>query len=134
LLWLNTAVLMASSATLEWARAGARTGHLGRMRQGVGVTVLLGVAFLAGQWVAWRQLMVAGVSMAAGPHSAFFYLLTGSHGVHLAGGVAALAYAFWRVRRAAFVVEASRVVAPTAIYWHFVDALWLYVFVLLFVI
>lgn len=132
LLWINTAILLASSAALEWARSGGRKYNLRRLRWGVGIAAALGAAFMIGQWTAWRQLVAAGVSMAAGPHSAFFYLLTGSHAVHVAAGVAVLAYVCWRARRAADAAEAAKMVAPTAIYWHFVGVLWLYVFGLLF--
>jgi len=130
LLWMNTAVLLASSATLEWARSGGRSRSPRRLSLGLSVATALGAAFLVGQWIAWRQLLAAGVSMAVGPHSAFFYLLTGTHGVHVAAGVAVLAYASWRARREA---DPAGIVAPTAIYWHFVGVLWLYVFGLLFV-
>jgi cytochrome c oxidase subunit 3 len=134
LLWVNTAVLLASSAAMEWARAGGRAGRLDRVRTGLGITTALGTAFLAGQWGAWRQLTAAGVSMAAGPHSAFFYLLTGTHALHVVGGIGALCYALVRARRALVAASAARVATPVAIYWHFVDVLWLYVFALLFVL
>lgn len=132
ILWLNTTALLASSATMEWARAGIRRGHLARVRRGLAVTTLLGAAFLIGQVVAWRQLVDAGVFLASGAHSGFFYLLTGTHALHLAGGVAALGYASWTVHSAISVARVSEVLAPTAIYWHFVDALWVYVFLMLF--
>jgi cytochrome c oxidase subunit 3 len=141
LLWVNSVVLLVSSLVLEWARGRGRQGDLRRLGAGLGAATLLGMVFLAGQWLAWRQLIAGGVLMASGPHSAFFYLLTGTHAVHVAGGVAALAYAVWRVRRAQGLLAvagiappvAADVVAPVAIYWHFVDVLWWYVFVVLFV-
>lgn len=132
LLWANTAILLVSSGTLEWARANGRRGRLDLLRSGLGLTTVLGTAFLAGQSVAWRTLLDGGVSMATGPHSAFFYLLTGTHALHLGVGVAALAYTLVRVRRRGTAVESLGIVTPTAIYWHFVDALWLFVFLLLF--
>ncbi|MDR7419555.1 MAG: cytochrome c oxidase subunit 3 [Armatimonadota bacterium] len=141
LLWVNTAVLVASSLALEWARGRGRRGDLRRLGTGLAGATALGVVFLTGQWTAWRQLLAGGVSLATGPHSAFFYLLTGTHALHVAGGIAALAYAVWRVRHAARVqaaagvapARAPGVVAPVAIYWHFVDVLWWYVLVVLFV-
>ncbi len=131
-LWVNTAILLASSAAIEWSRAGGRHGRLGVLRRGLGVATALGVAFLAGQVIAWRQLVATGVGLASSAHSAFFYLLTGAHGLHLVGGVAALGYALWRVRRTASAVAAAGVVGPVALYWHFVDGLWLYVFFILY--
>lgn len=131
-LWFNTMLLLASSATMEWARAGGRRGRLDVLRLGLAVTTAFGAAFLAGQVVAWRQLVATGIGLASTAHSAFFYLLTGAHGLHLVGGVAALGYALWKVRRAASAAKAAEVVTPVATYWHFVDGLWLYVFFILF--
>jgi cytochrome c oxidase subunit 3 len=86
------------------------------------------VVFLAGQIAAWRQLISGGVFLAANPHADFFYLLTGAHAVHLAGGLGGLGYALWKVRR----LDAAATVGAVAIYWHFVDVLWIYLFAMLF--
>jgi cytochrome c oxidase subunit 3 len=133
LLWVNTAVLVASGGALEWARAAGRRADLEAVRSGLGAAAAFGAAFLGGQWLAWRGLIDAGISMATGPHSAFFYLLTGAHALHVAGGVLALLYVYWRARQATRAADAAAMLYPAAIYWHFVDVLWLYVFFLLFV-
>ncbi len=130
ILWVNTIVLLASSAALEWARRGSARGADVVARTALGLATLLGAAFLAGQVTAWRQLVGAGVYLASNPHAGFFYLLTGTHAVHLAGGVGALAYAWWKVRILA--ANADAMLGALAIYWHFVDVLWLYVFAILF--
>jgi cytochrome c oxidase subunit 3 len=132
ILWINTVVLLASSAAMEWARARGRQGRLDALRLGLTVTTVLGAAFLAGQVIAWRELVATGVGLASTAHSAFFYLLTGTHGLHLLGGVAALGYALWKVGRAPTAAGAEGVLTAVAIYWHFVDGLWLYVFFILF--
>ena len=81
--------------------------------------------------MAWAQNAISrDVSVASSPHADFFYLLTGTHAVHLAGGVGALAYALWKVRSLA--ADANTLLGAVAIYWHFVDVLWLYVFAILF--
>lgn len=131
ILWVNTAALLASSVTLEWARAGGRGGRRADLRLGLAATGGLGGAFLVGQLAAWRQLLASGIALATGPSSAFFYLLTGAHGLHLVGGLGALLYGSWRVRRFSPADQVPPVLAPLAIYWHFVGVLWLYVFVLL---
>ncbi|MDR7521320.1 MAG: cytochrome c oxidase subunit 3 [Armatimonadota bacterium] len=130
-LWATTALLLGSSATLEWTRRLARLGRGSAARWGLAATLGLGVVFLAGQWAAWRQMAASGLHMASGAHSAFFYLLTGTHGLHVAGGIAALGWALWKVR---WTVPGRAVaaVAPAAVYWHFVDVLWLYVWLVLF--
>src|SRR4029450_3204819 len=87
LLWINTAVLLASSASLERARRLLRAWDLAGTRSWMGATGLLGGLFVAGQWLAWRQLASQGVYLSSNPHNSFFYLLTGLHALHLAGGL-----------------------------------------------
>ncbi|MGH2398401.1 MAG: cytochrome c oxidase subunit 3, partial [bacterium] len=93
ILWLSTAALLASSLAIEWARRRGRHGRVDQMWAGLVITAALGAAFLGTQLLAWRQLVAAGVYLTTNPHGAFFYLLTAMHGLHLAGGLAALAYA-----------------------------------------
>lgn len=131
-LWLSTAVLMVSSGVLEWTRRQGRQGRPVPLRRGLTATTLLGLGFLAGQVAAWRQLAAAGVFLSTNPHSSFFYLLTGAHGLHLLGGLGVLLYTGWRVSRAREAARASDAVDPAATYWHFLGVLWLYLFVLLF--
>lgn len=115
ILWLNTAVLVASSATLEAARHN-------RDRRMLGLTALLGGTFAALQLVAWRTLAAAGFYIASNPHSSFFYMLTAVHALHLLGGLVALGYASRR---------GSGAVDLCATYWHFVGALWIYLLLVL---
>ena len=144
LLWLNTAVLAISSFTIELARAALGVGVDGRrgwllrtipvdgFTRWVAATLVLGLAFLGGQAVAWRQVAGQGLYLATYPHSSFFYLLTGLHGLHVAGGVAALTWLF--ARGANFSpLRRRRWTEATALYWHFVAGLWIYLLALLFV-
>ncbi len=134
ILWFNTLVLLASSATIEVARqriAGVRPASFGRWWA---LTTGLGIIFLVGQVQAWRQLAAAGVFLATNPASSFFYLLTAAHGLHLLGGIVALVYVAFRAGRAA---AGSRITQGTAaelaaIYWHFMDGLWVFLFLLLY--
>src|SRR5438132_14124035 len=80
ILWLDTAILLASSAAVEWARRRLGSGDARGLRWGLTAAGTLGVAFLAGQLLAWRQLADQGVYLASHPHSSFFYLLTGTTG------------------------------------------------------
>ncbi|HEX8071002.1 MAG TPA: cytochrome c oxidase subunit 3 [Pyrinomonadaceae bacterium] len=139
-LWLSTALILASSAALEVARRRLRRGERAAYRRWLASSLVLGGAFVVAQLLAWRQLVAAGVYMATNPYSSFFYLLTGLHGLHLLGGLAGLCYLLWRAglkddgaqrgrgtaRRRAAVVDA------VALYWHFMDGLWVYLFALLF--
>lgn len=131
LLWFNTAVLITSSATLEAARKRLALSDVLGFKRFWLATTILGVAFLVGQVVAWRILVKQGIYLATNPASSFFYIFTGAHGLHLLGGVAALIYVAKRNFDAARV---TRTVAAeiTSYYWHFMDALWLFLLTLLY--
>ena len=145
LLLINTAILVASSITLELSRRGlARQAALAPVAQipGVslgeerafpwlGITTLLGLAFLAGQWMAWNELHHRGFYVDTNPNSSFVFLLTIAHAVHLSGGVIAL---MWAASSSLLnrPLESRRIVVDvTAWYWHFMGALWIYIFALL---
>lgn len=131
LLWVNTALLAASSLALEWARRALRAYDAQVTQRAFGVVGLLGLGFVFGQFGAWRQLADAGVFMATNPHSSFFYMLTGVHVLHVAGGLAwyaALAVALGRGR----VTLGGDGLGLFALYWHFLGGLWLYLVALLF--
>jgi cytochrome c oxidase subunit 3 len=132
ILWLDTAILLASSAAVEWGRRRFKAGDAGGLRQGLTAGAALGAAFLGGQLLAWRQLAAQGVYLASHPHSSFFYLLTGAHGAHLLGGLVAFAAILPRVWRGAYAPPEATAVTLTSIYWHFLTGLWLYVFIMLF--
>ena len=136
ILWLSTALILLSSSTLEAARKNLKRLLDGSYVRWLSVTSILGVAFLLSQLLAWRQLSRQGVFLSSNPHSSFFYLLTATHGLHLVGGLLALLYLLFRTRqkRDDAVAEAKRLASADAvgIYWHFMDGLWIYLFLLLF--
>jgi cytochrome c oxidase subunit 3 len=145
LLLINTGVLLISSVTMELARRqAARKAALALLAAVPGVladtdekvswlalTAVLGLSFLAGQWMAWRELGANGFYVSSSPSSSFVYLLTGMHGVHLFGGVVALLTAgvASMLRRPAD--SQSIVVDVTGWYWHFMAFLWVYILCLL---
>jgi cytochrome c oxidase subunit 3 len=136
ILYANTMVLLLGSATLMAAGHAVNAhalleSHAVKTVMGwLIATLALGLLFIAGQYEAWRQLAAQGLFLSTNPNSSFFYVFTGMHILHLLGGIAALVYLVGQLvgshttfRRAAF--------HNTAIYWHFMGALWLY---LLFVL
>ncbi len=136
ILLLSTALIVISSGTLETARRKWRETVSNGHRTWLVATLILGFGFLLSQLLAWRQLVRQGVYVASNPHSSFFYLLTAAHGVHLLGGLAALAYLSLR-RRASednplALAKSLAGADAVTLYWHFMDFLWLYLFVLLF--
>jgi cytochrome c oxidase subunit III len=131
LLWLNTGVLVLSSVALQWATVAARRGRMQGARDGLLVGGLASVAFLAGQLLAWRQLAEAGHFASSDPASAFFYLLTGVHGLHIAGGLVALGRTGAKMWRRVAVQKLSLSMELCAAYWHFLLLVWLIIFALL---
>ncbi len=131
LLWINTAVLLISSGTLELARKRLAKGDGAGFKTYWLLTTALGVGFLIGQVVAWRQLAQQGIYLATNPANSFFYIFTGAHALHLIGGIAALGYV---ARRNFSETDVTRSVAAevTSYYWHFLDALWLFLLALLY--
>lgn len=127
-LWLNTMILLASSATIIGARRRLARADREGFRHWWGVTTILGLLFLCGQLIAWRELAREGLYLATSASSSFFYVLTAAHGLHLLGGIAALLYVGWRRTRRMALVTAAEVVS---IYWHFLDGLWVFLFLLL---
>ncbi len=130
-LYLNTLVLLTSSLTLELSRRSLARCSGGRFARWLYVTAALGIAFVAGQLMAWRELASRGVYLATNPSSSFFYLLTAAHGVHLLGGIGALFYLVFQASKLAFAPRKNPVVDVAAIYWHFMDGLWIYILLLL---
>jgi len=136
ILLLSTSVIIFSSGTIEAARKElkgiAGSGYVRWLL----LTVILGVGFLTSQLLAWRQLVRQGVYLASNPHSSFFYLLTATHGLHLFGGLLGLGYLLIRTRQQlddeAVSVKKRAIADAVTLYWHFMDGLWIYLFLLLF--
>ncbi len=127
ILWATTAVLAASSVTLELGRRAS--AHRAAVRW-VAATALFGIAFVAGQLYAWRELAASGVYLPTSPHSSFFYILTGLHALHLAGGVFFVAWVALKLARGDSAGR-HRYVGLCATYWHFLGAIWVYLFAVL---
>ena len=133
ILYANTVLLMLSSATLESARSrlGQPDGRTigGSAAVWLHVTLGLGLLFIAGQLLAWRALARQGLFLSTAPSSAFFYIFTALHGLHLLGGVGGLLYARRRVRMVG--PAAGETLGAAALYWHFMMFLWVCLLLLL---
>lgn len=134
-LWLSTALILISSVTMEISRRSLKRKSEAGYGGWLAVTTLLGLGFLGSQVIAWRQLARQGIYLASNPYSSFFYLLTAAHGMHLLGGLCALAYLLARKGkyRTQLDGELRRIGAAdgVSIYWHFMDVLWMGLFGLL---
>ena len=136
LLWLSTALILLSSFTFEIARRALKGGNTSGYQRWLLLTVMLGLGFLAAQLISWRQLASQGIYLGSNPHSSFFYVLTGAHGLHLLGGILGLDFLLlrsWRNRvDERGIAKRQAVVNAVALYWHFMFGLWIYLFLLLF--
>jgi cytochrome c oxidase subunit III len=143
-LWINTAVMLLSSLTMEVARRqffretdvmeewlGLGRPTVRRAAPWLTATAVLGALFLAGQWIAWKQLVAEDVFFASNPSSHFFYLITGTHAVHLFVGVLALSGCMISLALLRRVELRQVVVDCTAWYWHTMGVFWFFLFGLL---
>ncbi len=132
ILYWNTLVLIASSVTLEVARrrvaAFMRGNREIRPMSWLSITLGLGLLFVAGQYVAWLQLRAQGLFLATNPNSSFFYVLTALHAIHVTGGLGGLVRVMVRLHKS--ILRKSTLDA-TSRYWHFMDGLWVYLLLLL---
>jgi cytochrome c oxidase subunit 3 len=133
----STALLLLGSISIEIARRKLKAGLFGAYSNYLLLTLFLGLGFLVSQLLAWRQLAAQGIYISSHPHSSFFYVLTGAHAVHIAGGLLALGFLWGRSRRRqldkpGWVGKRQAAADAVSIYWHFMGALWIYLFLLLF--
>ena len=131
MLWVNTALLALGSLFLQWAKVA-----IGRNRQGAAARAFVlggacAMAFLGGQLWVWQQFAAWGYFVSGNPANSFFYLLTGLHGLHLAGGLVAWGGVLIRVLRHAPLARLRSGMELCAIYWHYLLGLWLVLFALL---
>ena len=133
-LYFNTLLLLASSVTLEISRRriaafmGGLKNQVENPARWLYITLFLGLLFVAGQYVAWRQLSAQGLYLATNPSSSFFYVLTATHALHVLGGLGGLIYVTRKLNNSSL---RRSTLDATARYWHFMDVLWLYLLLLL---
>jgi cytochrome c oxidase subunit III len=133
-LYFNTLILLASSLTLENARRvltaeSTKADSSRKAGAWVVATLLLGLAFCAGQFHAWQELRAEGIYLATNPNSSFFYLLTFLHALHVLVGILVLTYLAVRLMSNKGNIRRS-LFDNTAVYWHFMGVLWVYLLLL----
>jgi cytochrome c oxidase subunit III len=130
-LWLNTGLLLLSGVAMQWTRTAARRGQIDGVRSGLMAAGVFTFAFLAGQLWAWQQLYASGYFVAADPATAFFYLLTALHALHLLGGLWVWGKTTAKVWRGVEVGAVRMSVELCTVYWHYLFLVWLVLFALL---
>jgi len=128
LLWLNTGLLIFSSIALQWAYIAAGKGQVNTVRNALWVGGFFAFAFMLGQLLAWRQLVDAGYFAYANPANAFFYLITGTHALHLLGGLVAWGRTIIKLSSGYEIASIRTSVELCAVYWHFLLVIWVILF------
>ena len=134
LVLVNTALLIASSVTLHYGHHALNRGDRKRFLTLLGVTLLLGVVFVAGQVLEYVEFITGeGFTLASGVFASAFYGLTGLHGLHVSLGVVLLGIAFGRALRGTYSESHDTGIETASLYWHFVDVVWVFLVAVLYV-
>ncbi len=135
-LWLSTLLIVSASVAIGRALSAARRGQQGAMRRDLVISFLLGTAFLASQTTAWWQV-VAQITQASentGPYLKLFYVLTGLHAAHVLVGLVTLAVVIARAFGGRYTSDRHSGIRYSAVYWHFLDAVWCVLFVVVYLV
>ncbi len=134
LVLVNTAILIVSSFTLHFAHTALRKGNRTRFLQLLGLTLLLGVVFIGGQVYEYYEFIVhKGFTLTGGAFGSAFYGLTGLHGLHVSLGAVLLGIVFVRALKGQYSADRHTSVSTASMYWHFVDVVWIFLVVVLYV-
>ncbi len=131
-MYYTTGIILLSSITMHWAYLAAKKDELGQVKLAVSITTILGVAFLIGQLVVWNILVEQRVNFTGGnPSESFLYVLSGMHGLHLVSGIIFLIIVL--ISTFKFKVHSKNLnqIQMCTTYWHFLDVLWVYLFLFL---
>jgi len=129
--WITSAIILVSSGTMHWAYLAAKKDNLEATKVAISITTVLGVAFLVGQYLAWGDLVRRNVYFVGNPSGSFVYVLSGLHGAHIIGGLVFLLIVLVATFRYSVHSKNLAQIEMCATYWHFLDGLWLYLFVFL---
>jgi cytochrome c oxidase subunit 3 len=131
LFWINTGVILTSSLTLHWAYLSAKRNNLELVKMATLITAALGIAFMAGQYLAWTELVANRVYLVGNPSGSFVYIISGLHGAHVLGGVIYLLILLNSAFKFRVHSKSLNQIEMCATYWHFLGGLWLYLFLFL---
>ncbi len=133
--WVSTFLILASSLTYKIAQRAIDSNKQQKARNWLLATTVFGGIFIASQILAWFELVRRGVYVQSNPYAGFFYILTAVHAVHVLGGIAALGYVVLRTWQEtssnAEIIKRQQISNAVGWYWHFMDGLWIVLFLLL---
>lgn len=132
--WVSSLIIILSSATMVWAQMSAKKDQIEQTKLALGLTTLLGGAFLVAQWLGWQKMVEMNFYFAgsgSNSSSSFIYVLTGFHGLHIISGLVVLAIALISTFQYKVHSKSMLRLELCSTYWHFLGGLWLYLFVFL---
>jgi cytochrome c oxidase subunit 3 len=127
----STIVLLTSSVSMHFAYLAAKKDQFNALRISISITFVLGLIFLIMQFYGWIQLVEKNVFFVGNPSGSFVYVLSGLHGLHLISGLIVLLVALVAAFRLKINAKALTQIKICTTYWHFLDALWVYLFLFL---
>ncbi len=128
-----TVLLVTSGLVAHFGTVAIKANNNQGLVLGLGVAILMGTVFICAQAYEWFNLMDEGLTAKSGPYGATFYVLTGFHGAHVIVGLALLAVCFVRALSNDFTSRRHVLVDASALYWHFVDFVWVLLFLVLYI-
>ncbi len=131
---INTVVLLCSSLTVALAVASIQRGKTRPLKTYLALTILLGLVFLVNKYLEYRAKFLHGITPQTSPFFSLYFVMTGLHGLHVLGGVIALSLVLFLAFRGRFSSTNYVLVEGTALYWHLVDIIWIYLFPLLYLV
>ncbi|MGM0945974.1 MAG: cytochrome c oxidase subunit 3 [Bacteroidota bacterium] len=129
--WVTSGIVVLSSVFLQWAYYSAKKDNITNLRIGMVASVVLGVAFLVGQWYSWVALVDIEVFFVGNPAGSFLYVFTGLHALHLISGVIFLIIVLISTFRYKVHSQSMNTMEMATTYWHFLGGLWIYLFMFL---
>lgn len=130
---VTTGIILISSATMHWTYLSVKRDNHESAKLAIVITTILGIAFLIGQFMAWGQMVENSIHLVGNPSGSFVYIISGLHGLHIIGGVVFLLVVTASIFKVKIHSKNLLQIEMCATYWHFLDGLWLYLFVFLLI-
>jgi len=131
--WITSGIILLSSISNQLAYRAAKNDHISSIKIYLLITLFFGLAFLVGQYQSWKELVSQDVFFVGNPAGSFIYVLTGLHALHLTSGIIFLLIVLYSAFR--FKIHSKNLIRieMSTTYWHFLGALWLYLFFFLYI-
>lgn len=131
LFWVSSGLILLSSITMNWALMAAKKNNSSTVTKAILLTTILGFGFMITQFLSWKSLYSQGIVFSGNPSESFLYVITGFHVAHLIGGLVALLIILFKSTKQVYNSKNLVGITNCAIYWHFLDGLWIYLFIFL---